>query len=143
MYPGAINRCTRMYSALGWLHYLAFGIFVMTRVIKFTTCATPYQVAETLGVIREVFVDFLVDLEGLLVRPHTPVAAGHHQLPLDLARLDLRRSLEVRHRLLVHLVLDEVRAEPRDDLPDKESARLVKGALSREVLTQGREVLGF
>ena len=31
------------------------------------------------------------------------MARGHHQLPLDLLRLDLRRALKVSHGLLVHL----------------------------------------
>ena len=45
-----------------------------------------------------------------------PVAAGYHQLPLDLVWLHQRRSLKVHDGLLCHLELYEVRAQPVDDL---------------------------
>ena len=45
-----------------------------------------------------------------------PVAAGYHELPLDLVRLHQSSSLEVHDGLLGHLELYEVGAEPVDDL---------------------------
>ena len=46
--------------------------------------------AAALDVVREVGMDHAVDLEGELVVARPSVAGGHHQLPLDLLRLDLR-----------------------------------------------------
>jgi len=46
----------------------------------------------------------LIDLEGLIEEVHAAVARGNHELPLDLAGLDLEGALEV-HDGLLKLVL--------------------------------------
>mmetsp|Transcript_37625 Transcript_37625/g.95031 ORF Transcript_37625/g.95031 Transcript_37625/m.95031 type:complete len:327 (-) Transcript_37625:1686-2666(-) len=78
--------------------------------------AQVHQVPQALDVGGVLLVDGLVARQRLRVRADPPEAAGHHERPLGLLRLDLGREVEEGHGLLVHLVLDVVRAQPRDDV---------------------------
>jgi len=78
--------------------------------------AYGHQVPEALDVLRVLLVYLLVQLQGLGIVVHPPVAGSHHEAPLDLVRLNLAGALKVVDALLVHLVLDEPHAEPGYDI---------------------------
>mmetsp|Transcript_8025 Transcript_8025/g.20652 ORF Transcript_8025/g.20652 Transcript_8025/m.20652 type:complete len:267 (-) Transcript_8025:1541-2341(-) len=107
----SVVRCLLLLRTLGLaqLDDVLVHLVLLAQVV-----GNVYKIPQTFDIVGVFRVDLLVNLEGDLVVARAAVARRDHQLPLDLGRLYLRRALEEVHRLLVHLVLHVVRAEPRD-----------------------------
>mmetsp|Transcript_24441 Transcript_24441/g.79836 ORF Transcript_24441/g.79836 Transcript_24441/m.79836 type:complete len:224 (+) Transcript_24441:464-1135(+) len=118
-----------------------FALVLLLLVLHPQLLAEPHQVVQALEVVGMRLLNLLVCPQRQLVGADAPVAGGHHEPPLDLLGLNLRGLLEVLHGLLVHLRLDKVGAEPRDDLhvDGEELVRLVMVLVRRRLVVLSRQ----
>mmetsp|Transcript_14069 Transcript_14069/g.23336 ORF Transcript_14069/g.23336 Transcript_14069/m.23336 type:complete len:292 (+) Transcript_14069:159-1034(+) len=108
LFHGLWPRIYRTLCLAKFHHILVYLVF-LAQII-----ANVHEISQALNVIRIVYMDGPVNLEGQLVVARSAMTAGDHELPLHLLRLYLRGALEVGDSLLVHLVLDEVGTKPRN-----------------------------
>mmetsp|Transcript_21253 Transcript_21253/g.51377 ORF Transcript_21253/g.51377 Transcript_21253/m.51377 type:complete len:209 (-) Transcript_21253:1750-2376(-) len=72
------------------------------------------QVPQTFHFLRVLPVYVLIQLQSPVIDPHTSIATGNHQEPLDLVRLNLSCPMEKRDGSFVHFLLYVVDSQPRD-----------------------------